>query len=275
MKKKEIRLAKRINDFDSVNKALFQIETTLNELLEKATQEAEFSGTEGTAGETGDIKIVHNPDKSYSFNIMTGDGWKSPVWKGSEITFKDKPKKEKSVKKSLEDIMVEDENTGTSKAKGLVFDEKNNKTVLARPDYESGWFEATVSKLYTTGATDGVSPNSSAIYDAAHVVGIPALGFELKQLPGHWEVLIAHSGTTSWDDIKNGGTNSWVVHANQKQRYFSAHSDYFSASGVMGILTSKDHFTISTADYQVFNWVEAGGVDMGETTVAMNLRIWK
>ena len=124
---------------------MFQLETVVNELLKKTTEEAEFSDTKGTQGETGDTKIIQNTDKTYSFNIMTADGWKTPVWKGSEITFKDKPKKEKQIKKTIEQIESEDSSTGGNTAQNTIYDESsktfrvNHLTGVPRPDFDSGW----------------------------------------------------------------------------------------------------------------------------------------
>ena len=145
MAKDQIKLQNKVKDFESVSKSLHTLEVALNKLLAKTTQEAEYSSTLGYEGETGESRIINNPDKTYSFNIRTEDGWKTPVWKGSEITFKDKPKKEKIVKKSIETIITEDTSTGNTDAQNTIYDENsgqfrvNHLTGVPRPDYDSGW----------------------------------------------------------------------------------------------------------------------------------------
>jgi hypothetical protein len=150
MAKKEIKLQTRVTDFDAVSKNLNEIEKTLNTLLSLTTQTAEGATTEGNEGETGEIKAINNPDKTYSFNIKTDDGWKVPVWKGQEITFNDKPKKEAVIKKTITEIEADDISTGNNKAKNTIYDESsgefsvqhlttNQTGGLMKPDWDSGW----------------------------------------------------------------------------------------------------------------------------------------
>ena len=122
---------------------------------------------------------------------------------------------------------------------------------------------------------DGVSPNDCSIHQSSDVVGIPALGFELTDFPIKWEILITNQNNNSWDDIKNGGINSWVTTISSLDIKFSANSTWYQPSGAAGFLTSKDHFAISTGDDYVLSHHNAGGNQLKKNIVAMNLRIWK
>jgi hypothetical protein len=105
-------------------------------------------------GKSGDVQITMNEDKTYTFEIRTKDGWKTPVIGESLVKFTDKPHpKSKNKKQSIDQIEADDSNTGAVKAKKTIYDEKSDKFVLPRPDYESDWTDVT-----STG-TDSVSYN--------------------------------------------------------------------------------------------------------------------
>ena len=71
-------------------------------LLNRINSPAETQLPE-TKGNTGDIQITENPDKSFSFEVKTKTGWKTPVIGNSAVKFKDKPKV-KDVPKSIDEI---------------------------------------------------------------------------------------------------------------------------------------------------------------------------
>ena len=141
----KLKLPNKCIDFESVQKELIQIEQSINGLLERSTEEAEFATAEGTDGQSGDTKIVRNPDKTYTFLIKTQDGWKTPVWEGREVQFQNKPKKEIIESQTLEQIEAEDTSKGTNKLNNTVIEPSSGKFMLARPDYESDWIDVSSS----------------------------------------------------------------------------------------------------------------------------------
>ena len=135
----QINLVKNIKDFMGVQKALQDIEKIVNNLI-KSTNTSSEGDVSDLEGKTGDIRITQNEDKDYIFEVRTEEGWKTPVIGNSAIKFKDKPSDTaKNQKKSIDEIEAEDNSSGDSIANLTTFDEKSNKFVLARPDYNSGW----------------------------------------------------------------------------------------------------------------------------------------
>ena len=131
----KVSLSSRVQSFEEVNRELTKVNDTLNALLEKTTQTSEVDTTEGTEGNPGDIKTILNSDKTYSFSIRTEDGWKTPFLESREIIFKSKNPNAGEIKKSIDEI----ESKSIDEAKKTIFDEKADKFVLPRPDYDSGW----------------------------------------------------------------------------------------------------------------------------------------
>ena len=141
LSKLKTKLLNRIFSFNDVEKCFQEIEKRLNEFSESMNPSAE-SEVSDKDGKTGDIKTTRNTDGSYIFEIRTEEGWRTPVIPGgqSPIKYIEKASNiKKPIVKSLEDVETEDENLGESKAKKVIFDEKNDKFVLPRPDYDSGW----------------------------------------------------------------------------------------------------------------------------------------
>lgn len=135
----KVSLSSRVQSFEEVNRELTKVNDTLNALLEKTTQTSEVDTTEGTEGNPGDIKTILNSDKTYSFSIRTEDGWKTPFLENREIIFKSKNPSAGEIKKSIDEI----ESKSTNEAKKTIFDEKADKFILPRPDYDSGWVALT------------------------------------------------------------------------------------------------------------------------------------
>ena len=129
----------KIGNFVDVQRSLQELQKNFNLLVEKVASPAEKEIGE-SEGVTGDIQISRNKDSSYTFEVRTEDGWKTPVIGDSLIKFKGKPKTfNKSQNKSIDEISADDTTTGDSKANKTIYDEKNDKFVMARPDYDSGW----------------------------------------------------------------------------------------------------------------------------------------
>ena len=145
---KEFKLLTKIKSLGDVQKSLQQLEKKINELSE-STNSTAGGEVDDAKGKSGDIKITKGKDNAYTFEIKTEDGWKTPVIGNSAITFKDKPAAISAPKvESIDEIESADSTTGDVKAKKVIFDEKADKFILARPDYDSGW--NSVNRLDTT-----------------------------------------------------------------------------------------------------------------------------
>jgi len=133
------KITTKITSFADVQKSLQEIEKVLNELTQSVNSSAETEVSDKD-GKTGDIKTQRNADGTYSFEVKTDEGWKVPALGNSLIKFKDKLNTiRQTTPKSIEELAESDASTGDSTANLTTFDEKNNKFVLPRPDYDSGW----------------------------------------------------------------------------------------------------------------------------------------
>ena len=133
------KITTKITSFADVQKSLQEIEKVLNELTSSVNSSAETEVSDKD-GKTGDIKTQRNADGTYSFEVKTDEGWKVPTLGNSLIKFKDKLNTiRQTTPKSIEELAESDASTGDSTANLTTFDEKNNKFVLPRPDYDSGW----------------------------------------------------------------------------------------------------------------------------------------
>ena len=135
----QISLISKINSIKDVTKSLQEIEKVVNELIASTNTPAEGVVSDAE-GKTGDVRITQNEDKNYIFEIRAEDGWKTPVIGNSAVIFKEKPSpSSKNQKKSIDELDNDDASTGGTEAKKTIFDEKADKFVIARPDYDSGW----------------------------------------------------------------------------------------------------------------------------------------
>tara|TARA_R100001082_G_C4361368_1_gene159535 strand:+ start:983 stop:1729 length:747 start_codon:yes stop_codon:yes gene_type:complete len=151
------KILTNVNNFNDVQKSLQELEKKINELLNSVNSSAE-SEVSDKDGKTGDTKITRNADASYTFEIRTEEGWKTPAMGQSLITFKDKPAQaSKHKKESISDLEIDDTTKGTSNAAKNIFDESTGEfsvkhlTGVPRPDYDSGWVTWDFSE-YTVGA---------------------------------------------------------------------------------------------------------------------------
>jgi len=153
------KITTKITSFTDVQKSLQEIEKVLNELTQSVNSSAETEVSDKD-GKTGDIKTQRNADGTYSFEVKTDEGWKVPALGNSLIKFKDKLNTiRQTTPKSIEELAESDASTGDSTANLTTFDEKNNKFILPRPDYDSGWLGAistnsTVSYSHNLNLTD-------------------------------------------------------------------------------------------------------------------------
>ena len=144
---KIIKLQSKISSFQDVEKSLREIEKMFNDLTKSVNSKAESQITD-REGKTGDLQVTMNTDKSYTFEFKTDTGWKTPIFQENIVTFKDKPRQANQPKKSIDEIETDDTSTGDSKAKKTIFDEKADKFILSRPDYESDWTNVTNATNY-------------------------------------------------------------------------------------------------------------------------------
>ena len=133
------KITTKITSFADVQKSLQEIEKVLNELTGSVNSSAETEVSDKD-GKTGDIKTQRNADGTYSFEVKTDEGWKVPALGDSLIKFKDKLNTiRQTTPKSIEELDESDASTGDSTANLTTFDEKNNKFILPRADFDSGW----------------------------------------------------------------------------------------------------------------------------------------
>ena len=133
------KITTKITSFADVQKSLQEIEKVLNELTSSVNSSAETEISDKD-GKTGDIKTQRNADGTYSFEVKTDEGWKVPTLGNSLIKFKDKLNTiRQTTPKSIEELDESDASTGDSTANLTTFDEKNNKFILPRADFDSGW----------------------------------------------------------------------------------------------------------------------------------------
>ena len=88
----------------------------------------------------------------------------------------------------------------------FIYDEKNSKFVLPRPDYDSGWFDVRNDRQYVTGATDG----------GAGIV----FGDSTGQSAANYETYMAHSNID----------NHFTIYTNQGNQRFT-----FDDNGHLGL----------------------------------------
>lgn len=152
------KITTKITSFTDVQKSLQEIEKVLNELTQSVNSSAETEVSDKD-GKTGDIKTQRNADGTYSFEVKTDEGWKVPALGDSLIKFKDKLNTiRQTTPKSIEELDESDASTGDSTANLTTFDEKNNKFILPRPDYDSGF--VTVPDQAVSGTHNlGVQPS--------------------------------------------------------------------------------------------------------------------
>tara|TARA_R110002051_G_scaffold317440_1_gene398586 strand:+ start:240 stop:980 length:741 start_codon:yes stop_codon:yes gene_type:complete len=134
------KVTTKVNSFEDVQRSLQEVEKSINQISDSVNVKAE--GQVGDIkGKTGDIRTTQNSDKTFTFEVRTSGGWKAPYLGDSSIKFKDKESSfSQNQKKSIDELEVEDTSKGTTKAKHIAYDEKADKFILPRPDFDSGWY---------------------------------------------------------------------------------------------------------------------------------------
>ena len=190
----KVKLNTKITSFTDVQKSLQSIEKYLNELSKSVNAEAERDITDKD-GKTGDIKTTRNADGTYTFEIRTEEGWKTPSFGENLIKFKDKSSSfSKNKLESIEEIVTNDDSTGNSKANLTSFDEKNNKFILPRPDYESGWLTADADTTVTIEHNLGSLPSITQVFASDNSAPVLGTNFITSDFHSHhyWGYRLRH-----------------------------------------------------------------------------------
>ena len=128
-----------VKELSDVQRSLESIKNELDKLKEKLEVTPEEVEDE-TVGQVGSIRIIKNSDTESLFEIKDNEGWKKPMMGESQITLRKLTTNIKTPeKKSIDEIETEDTNTDSDIAKKTLYDEKAEKFILPRPDYDSGW----------------------------------------------------------------------------------------------------------------------------------------
>ena len=256
------KIITKVGTFEDVQRSLQELEKRLNELSLAVNQSAESQSIEGK-GESGDLKMIQNANKSYSLEGCTDDGWKR-LYSGEGD--------------NKVETFFSDKQANLIKPVATV----NKWDSMPRPDYDSGWFTVGRSKQYVTGATTGVVPDDAYFYHAAHIVGIPALGFSFTSAPVNIQVHLAPYGVKTFDDVMSS-----------KVLILDWQNQYYYAGKSMGIhcwMSSPEHICFTTADNFIYHAEHYGGLpvrsdnanfhdafDSGgsEDAISMLVRLWK
>ena len=130
----------RVVTMQDVERSLEKIKEILSTVKQSQNPEITAENT-GVPDEPGSIKIVPQTTELSHLEIMTEKGWqKARIGKTPVILAPTEEKSEIVKKEDIDEIEVKDATTGDKRAKDTIYDNKSNKFVLPRPDYDSGWF---------------------------------------------------------------------------------------------------------------------------------------
>jgi hypothetical protein len=215
-----VKLNTKITSFTDVQKSLQSIEKHLNELSSSVNASAETEVSDKD-GKTGDIKTTRNVDGTYTFEIRTEEGWKTPSFGENLIKFKDKSASYSQNKvQSIEEVVTNDDSTGDSRANLTSFDEKNNKFILARPDFISDWYRIVHSDFTHGDALWGIEHGLEVIPSLVQVQ------VATNQGSGSHGDIVAASEITYWTDMLSGldyNHNSGLT-----SKYTATHAYFFA-----------------------------------------------
>ena len=132
-------ISTNVKSFQDVQRVFDELKKKIDELTANQNPTPE-GGESDLDGETGSIRIIKNKTEESLFEVKTEDGWQRPVVGETPVTFTNPEKASKTqTKKSIDEIESTDESTGDSKAQKTIYDEKADKFIMARADYDSGW----------------------------------------------------------------------------------------------------------------------------------------
>ena len=242
-----LKISTKMKSFNEVSKALQDIEKHLNELDKSVNTKAE-SEVSDKDGKTGDIRTTRNADRTFTFEVRTDEGWKTPTIGDSSIKFTDKPSSySQQIVKSIDEIEADDTTTGDTQANKNIFDEKSSKFILPRPDYESSWTRFIwdyhraahdVPQLFTHGLN--VFPKITLVY------------FAPGQGSGANDSVVADSEitwfTTAKDGFGDGHDKGLVTYTSKPEirihagdTYTLVGSDFLNTGAINGSGVDVDH----------------------------------
>ena len=139
---KKVTINTNVQTFTDVQRSLSELSKEIG-LLKEMIDVTPTEKEDETEGLTGSIRVIKNSDNVNLFEIKTDDGWKKPMLGESQILLKKLASNIKIVnQKSIDELETEDDDTDNNIAKKTIFDEKADKFIAPRPDYESGWLTA-------------------------------------------------------------------------------------------------------------------------------------
>ena len=195
---KKVPINTNVQTFTDVQRSLSELSKEIG-LLKEMIDVTPTEKEDETEGLTGSIRVIKNSDNVNLFEIKTDDGWKKPMLGESQILLKKLASNIKIVnQKSIDELETEDDDTDNDIAKKTIFDEKADKFVLARPDFNSGWIWYDWSEHHWNGNhpawkfahTLESLPTLVSIQVAPALTGNPTLGTD--------EALISDQSTITW-----------------------------------------------------------------------------
>ena len=160
----------KITSFMDAQKAIQELQKNFNLLIDRVVSPAEKDLKE-TEGNSGEMQVTRNDDKTYTFEVRTEEGWKTPVVGTSAVTFTDKP--------STHSKRPNPEPAGPDYS-------------LPRADYDSGWTAAASNTTYTFTHSLNLTdlPHAVEIYTSA--TNPPVIGTNVIHFGGFQN---EHAGT--------------------------------------------------------------------------------
>ena len=144
-----------VKDFNGTQRALDNLKKEVNTLKDKLTLST--TSTSESEGEECNIRIINKNSNESLFEIRDKEGWRKPYIGESQVTLRSSESNVKFQKaKSIDEIEAEDSSTDSNKAFKTIYDEKAEKFILPRPDYDSGWTADATSALTHNLGTEAI-----------------------------------------------------------------------------------------------------------------------
>ena len=230
-----------------------EIQKYLNNLDKSVRSKAEVDITDKD-GKTGDIQTTRAADGTYTFEVRTNEGWKTPTIGDSPIKFTDKPSSySQQIVKSIDEIEADDTTTGDTKAKKNIFDEKADKFILPRPDYDSGWIRITVA-----GSNITTSPITHT-----HSLGVLPSMFQIYLAPGQ--------GSGSDGDTVDSSEITWITPADNSTGGGHNYGTVSKLTATQVFLATGDVNILLSSDFSATN----GYADGDYTDGSVRILLWK
>ena len=183
----QLSISTKVTTFQDVQRSLEEVKAILEQLSAKQIPSS-LSDESETEGAPGSIRIIKTDLDKNLFEIKTEDGWQKPMVGQTQVTFKPIVNNIKeSTPKSIDELEAADTTTGDKVAEKTIFDEKADKFIAPRADYDSGWIDVDANGTTGSGGTLthnlGVFPKLATAWfvpDADYNSGDPAQVFLLN-----------------------------------------------------------------------------------------------